>query len=111
MVHSAGSMRKKADRLDRQFKAIERNVPVGGELIRKLRERRYRLVRVPLAVLLLLGGFAGFLPILGFWMAPLGLMLLAVDIPALRPAVSAGIVIIRRRLDIWRRRWRRWRSG
>ena len=35
-----------------------------------------------------LGGFVGFLPILGFWMAPLGLVLVAQDVPFLRPPMA-----------------------
>lgn len=41
-------------------------------------------VRVPLGVILILGGFVGFLPILGFWMLPLGALLLAEDLPFLK---------------------------
>ena len=40
----------------------------------------------------------------GVCMLPLGLMLLAVDIPLLRPAVSAAMIRVRRRLARWRRR-------
>ena len=47
-------------------------------------------VRVPLAVVLILGGFVGFLPILGFWMLPIGVLLLAEDLPFLkRPTLRA----------------------
>ncbi len=47
-------------------------------------------VRVPLGVMLILGGFVGFLPILGFWMLPLGALLLAEDLPFLkRPTLRA----------------------
>lgn len=47
-------------------------------------------LRAPLSVVLILGGFLGFLPILGFWMLPLGALLLAEDIPALkRPTLRA----------------------
>ena len=45
---------------------------------------RNRIVRIAVGVLLILGGFIGFLPILGFWMAPLGLLVLAADIPQVR---------------------------
>jgi hypothetical protein len=38
-------------------------------------------LRIPLGILLVLAGLVGFLPILGFWMIPLGLSLLAVDFP------------------------------
>lgn len=37
-----------------------------------------------LGVLLILGGILGFLPILGFWMLPLGLLILSIDLPFLR---------------------------
>lgn len=104
-------MDKREQRLRRQFEAIARKAPVGGPTLRALRERRYRLVRIPLGVLLVLGGLAGFLPVLGLWMLPLGLLLLAVDIPRLRGCVSSAIIRFRRRLDIWSRRWRHWRSG
>lgn len=50
-----------------------------------LREPRARIWRVPSAGFLIVGGVLGFLPILGFWMVPLGLILLAVDLPALQP--------------------------
>jgi hypothetical protein len=52
-------------------------------------------VRALIGVLLVIGGFFGFLPILGFWMIPLGLAFIALDIPPLR-----------RRLTGWLRRHR-----
>lgn len=47
-----------------------RNVPFG--------------VRTILGLLLMAGGFLGFLPVLGFWMLPLGVMVAAMDIAPLR---------------------------
>lgn len=38
-------------------------------------------LRIPAGVALVIGGALGFLPVLGFWMLPLGLAVLAVDIP------------------------------
>jgi purine-cytosine permease-like protein len=47
-------------------------------------------LRIPLGLVLILGGFLGFLPILGFWMIPLGALLLAEDFPWVRkPTVRA----------------------
>jgi hypothetical protein len=64
-----------------------------------------RIIRLPMAFLLILGGFLSFLPVLGFWMLPLGVMLLAVDIPLIRPTVSANLIRGRRRLSVfWRER-------
>lgn len=38
-------------------------------------------LRRGIGILLMIGGALGFLPILGYWMFPLGLALLAVDMP------------------------------
>ena len=40
--------------------------------------------RIALGVLFVLCGFLGFLPILGFWMVPLGIAILSYDIPRVR---------------------------
>jgi hypothetical protein len=56
-------------------------------------------VRIGLGILLVLFGFVGFLPILGFWMVPFGLLILSVDLPAVRR--------LRRRLEV---KWGRWRQ-
>ena len=45
---------------------------------------RTRAGRIVVGSLLLVGGVLGFLPVLGFWMVPLGLAVLARDIPAVR---------------------------
>ena len=55
-------------------------------------------VRVPLALVLMAGGFVGFLPIFGFWMLPLGLALLAVDVPFLRPPMAKLLSFINGKL-------------
>jgi hypothetical protein len=43
-----------------------------------------RVARIAIGVALVLLGLLGFLPILGFWMVPLGLIILSADIPAIR---------------------------
>ncbi|MGI3166272.1 hypothetical protein [Pseudooceanicola sp. 200-1SW] len=39
--------------------------------------------RLPVGLLLMLGGVLGFLPIVGFWMLPLGLAVAALDVAPL----------------------------
>lgn len=56
--------------------------------------------RIALGLLLVAGGFLWFLPILGLWMLPLGLLVLSHDIPAVRAW--------RRKLVVW---WGRRRSA
>jgi hypothetical protein len=53
-----------------------------------LRQPSVRMIRIPSAVLLMLGGVFSILPVLGIWMLPLGLLLLAIDLPALRPPLA-----------------------
>ena len=46
-----------------------------------------RGLRSVAGLLLICGGVVGFLPVLGFWMIPAGLAMIALDIPALRERV------------------------
>jgi hypothetical protein len=41
-------------------------------------------LRSALGLLFMVGGLFGFLPILGFWMVPTGVALIALDVPPLR---------------------------
>lgn len=84
--------RKALERWLRRFRFFKLRSDVGSK----------RWLRRIAGVLLLIGGVLGFLPILGFWMFPLGAVLLALDVPWLRRPV-------RRWLVIGERRWRRWR--
>lgn len=91
-------------RLQRQFSAISRHVPAAGKAIDPLLYGRLRKLRIPIAGLLIIGSFLSILPVFGLWMLPLGLLLLAVDIPRLRPLVSGFLIRTRRRMDLWRQR-------
>jgi hypothetical protein len=42
------------------------------------------IVRIALGLVLCIGGVLGFLPILGFWMLPLGLVILSIDFAIVR---------------------------
>ena len=78
--------------------------------LNRLRARGWWIIRIPAALLLTLGGLLAFLPVLGIWMLPLGLLLLAVDVPILRPIVSGFLIRARRRWAIWVR-WAKGRFG
>ena len=43
-----------------------------------------RIGRLIVGILCIIGGLLGFLPVLGFWMIPLGLLILSVDFPFIR---------------------------
>ncbi len=97
-------------RLLRQFAALERRVPPARRLIRLLVRRSPVVVRLPVALLLMCGGLFAVLPFLGLWMLPLGLLLLAVDLPMLRPGVSALMIRSRRWMSERLRRLRKKRA-
>ena len=100
-------MRKDRRRLHRQFEALSRAIPATRPVTERLLRDGMRIVRVPVALLLALGGVFSFLPVFGIWMLPLALMLLAVDVPLILPTVSAGFIRARRRISIfWRQRIR-----
>jgi Mg2+/citrate symporter len=73
--------------------------------LEKLRDPHWRWLRIPVGVALVVGGILGFLPLVGFWMIPLGLSLLAVDFPA---AAKADRWIARKSRSVvaWLRRRR-----
>jgi hypothetical protein len=93
-------------RFDRQLESIARAVPMLRRPLTALRRDSWRLVRVPVALLLIAGGVVSFLPFLGIWMLPLGLLLLAIDLRFLRGPLSALLIRGRRRLQIWMAWWR-----
>jgi len=94
---------KGSRRIHRQFDRIQRKVPVSARLLEWLRRPGARLIRVPLGILLVLGGIFSFLPVLGIWMLPLGLMLLALDIALLRTPVNVALVRGGRKWTTWQR--------
>ena len=107
MTNDSVMMSSPDARLDRQFARIGRQVPAAAGFLGWIRRPRMHLVRIPLALLLILGGVFSFLPVLGVWMLPLGLGVLAVDLPPLRRPVGNLLVRGQRWLSVLRRRWRR----
>ena len=49
-------------------------------------------IRTLLGILLMIGGVLGFLPILGFWMFPLGMAFIALDLPFTQKRIENFIV-------------------
>ncbi len=94
-------------RFARQFEVLSRLIPPLRGTIAFLRSKKWLLIRLPLALLLTVGGMFWFLPVLGLWMLPLGLLLLAVDLPPLRGPISNLIIRVRRRVELWLRRRRK----
>lgn len=78
--------------LDETLARLERLLPArAGRFLHWLRQPRLIWLRVPVSGLLVVGGVFSFLPVLGVWMIPLGLVLLAQDVPFLRPPLARVI--------------------
>jgi hypothetical protein len=84
--------------LDRHFAWFEEKLPprMAG-FVRWVRRPSSRLVRIPLAILLVFGGIFSFLPVLGVWMLPLGLILIAQDLPFLQGPMARMLGWIERK--------------
>ncbi len=84
--------------LDRHFAWFEAKLPPrGARFVSWLRKPSSKLVRIPLAILLILGGIFSILPVLGLWMLPLGLVLFAQDVPFLQGPMARMLGWIERK--------------
>jgi len=93
-------------RLNRLYERLGRQIPVAAGFLAWARRPSARWVRIPLAILLRLGGVLSILPILGAWMLPLGLLLLAIDFPPLQNPISCAILRGQRWWELRQRRKR-----
>jgi hypothetical protein len=73
-----------------------RKISVFG---REIRMPESRNKRIAIGVALTFLGLLGFLPVLGFWMIPLGLLVLSYEFALVRRYRRRGVV-----------RWERWRA-
>jgi hypothetical protein len=93
--------------LNRYFQMIDRRVPIGvSQFIRWLRLPSSFAVRLVIAILLILGGIFSILPVLGIWMLPLGLLLIAQDIPLLQEPLVAAFAWVERKCEWLTLKWR-----
>ena len=87
---------------ERRLRRLLRRLPSRMQAItRRLRKPASRWARLPAGVLLIIGGCLAILPVFGLWMLPLGLMLLADDIPPLRRFRDRVLDWLERRRPRW----------
>lgn len=95
---TTGQMAGGDPRLD---KLVHRLPPRVSDTVTYLLKPSSRWVRIPSGALLIVGGVFSFLPVLGIWMLPLGLALLAEDVPALRSSRSKALDWVERKKPQW----------
>ncbi|HEY1783846.1 MAG TPA: hypothetical protein VGG79_26040 [Roseiarcus sp.] len=87
---------------ERRLRRLLRRLPRRMQAVtRWLRKPASRWARIPAGVLLIFGGCLAILPVFGLWMLPLGLMLLADDIPPLRRFRDRALDWLERRRPNW----------
>jgi hypothetical protein len=80
------------DRLQGHSRRASRNID-------RLRQPEAVWVRVPAGIALTGGGVFGFLPVLGFWMLPIGLALLAQDVSPMRRPLARALRFTNSKID------------
>jgi hypothetical protein len=79
------------DGRDDQPTRWQRLISAATRIVRWADGRVPRGVRSLLGLLLVVAGVFGLLPVLGFWMSPLAVALIALDIPSLRRRLLAWL--------------------
>ena len=110
---AAHARARKTERLlHRRLDRLETHLPARfAAWVDRLRKPGAVWVRIPLGILLVLGGIFSFLPVLGLWMLPIGLVFLAIDLPFLRRPTAWMLVWGERQLRKLRRWWHRRRGA
>lgn len=92
--------------INRYFEMINRRVPARiSRFIQWLRKPSSFAARLTVALLLILGGVFSFLPVLGIWMLPLGLLFIAQDVPFLQKPLIRSLTWMETKWERLRLAW------
>lgn len=84
--------------LDRHLEWVQSKLPSrAASCVQWLRQPSSIFWRVPISIALILGGIFSFLPVLGIWMLPLGLILIAQDVPFLQTPLARALGWVERK--------------
>ena len=71
----------------------------AGRNFDRLRQPEAVWVRVPAGIALVGGGVLSFLPVLGLWMLPVGVALLACDVRPMQPPLARALRFANRKIE------------
>lgn len=108
MTSGQHSLEDAQAKLDKAYDELEEQTPDRvARAIRWLRNPAARWVRLPLGILLIGAGFIGpVLPVVGIELIPVGLLLIAQDVPPLREPVARMTLWLEHKWVRLRCRWR-----
>lgn len=96
------------EKLELAYDSLERETPRAiSRAVHWLRGPQSRRLRLPIGLLLIGLGCFGFLPIIGYELIPIGLLVIAQDVPFLRKPVSALTIWLINKWVQLRRWWQR----
>jgi hypothetical protein len=102
---------RKPDELDKAFDKLEQEAPdFLTRAICWLRKPQARVVRLPLGILFIVAGLLWFLPVVGLEFLPIGLLLVAQDVPFLRRPVGRMTLYLLGKWVALRKWWQRRRA-
>ena len=103
---------KDRELLDRAFRGLERETPdTIAHILRWLRDPKSRWIRLPLGILCIIASFFWFLPVVGLELLPIGLLLIAEDVPFLRRPAARMMLWLEEKWVRLRRRYREWKRA
>jgi hypothetical protein len=102
---------KGQDPLELAFQRLQGFLPPRlARALRWVHHPQSRYVRIPLGILCIIASFFWFLPVIGLEYLPIGLLLIAQDVPFMRAPVGRFMLRLLDELGRLRRWWRRWRA-
>lgn len=103
-------MGSEGDKLEEAFDRLEKVLPHALlPALRWLRSDRSRPVRIPVGILCIIASFFWFLPVVGLEFFPIGLLLIAQDVPFLREPAGKLTLWLVDQFEKLQSLWRRWR--
>lgn len=103
------SAKTAGDPLEQAFERLGSLLPKLKPLLHWLRSDRSKWVRLPVGILCIVASFFWFLPVVGLEFFPIGLMLIAQDVPFLRRPAGLLTLWLIDRFEQLRHAWRRFR--
>lgn len=87
---------------ERRLGLLIRRLPARLQsIVHRLRRPQAKWLRIPAGIAFIFGGLFAILPVLGLWMLPLGLVLLAEDVPLLHRWTGRQLEWIERHRPHW----------
>jgi hypothetical protein len=99
------------DALEEAYERLGRMLPSpAARALRWLHDPQSRFVRLPLGILFIIASFFWFLPVIGIEFLPVGLLLVAQDVPFLRRPVGRIMLRLLDGVDRMKQWWKRRRA-